>query len=156
MAKKKSIAKAIGRPTLITPEMEHEILGRLVDGESARSICRDKHMPSWRTLCYHKIKPENKDFLHQYAYAKESGVEAKLDGASERSIDESRDYYIDSKGERRSDNTACQRDKLIIDLIKWEASKLFPKQYGDKVAQEISGPEGAPLQLPALKIIIEK
>ena len=36
--------------------------------------------------------------------------------------------------------------KLRIESRKWLAAKLLPKVYGDKVQQEVSGPEGGPLQ----------
>lgn len=36
--------------------------------------------------------------------------------------------------------------KLQIDARKWYLSKLMPKQYGDKVALEQSGPNGGPIQ----------
>lgn len=146
--------KKTGRPTRITAEIQEEILDRLSQGESARSICKDAHMPHWTSLCKFKRQPENATFRDHYAQAKCEGIEARLDAGHERVLDESRDYYTDDKGVRRSDNTAVQRDKLIVDFVKWEASKLFPKQYGDKVSQEISGPDGG--AVPGLKIVIEK
>lgn len=146
--------KKLGRPPKITKEIEEQILDRLALGESARSISRDEDMPSWTTLCKHRRT--NEAFAYQYSLSKQEGIETKIDEVNELIRDESKDYQIDSKGETKSDNTCIMRHRLIADMVKWEASKLFPKQYGEKVAQEITGPEGAPLQLPALKIIIEK
>jgi hypothetical protein len=38
------------------------------------------------------------------------------------------------EGERTVANHAkVQRDRLKVDSLKWIASKLFPRQYGDKV-----------------------
>jgi hypothetical protein len=31
-------------------------------------------------------------------------------------------------------------------MIKWLASKLVPKKYGDRVAAELSGPDGGPIR----------
>jgi hypothetical protein len=35
--------------------------------------------------------------------------------------------------------------KLRIDALKWKLSKIIPKQFGDKVTQEITGAGGGPL-----------
>ena len=47
------------------------------------------------------------------------------------------------------------RHRLIAEMAKWEASKLFPKQYGDKIQQEVTGAEGKDL-IPTINIKIEK
>ena len=165
MAKKQSTANPVGRPPVMKSSMEEEILDRLTLGESARSICRDEHMPGWTTMC--KYLKENENFANQYARAKQCGIEHRLDEGYERALDESRDVMEDvvhkenADGsitefvKKKSDNTAVQRDKLIIDLIKWEASRLHSKKYGDKIQQEVTGAEGKDL-IPVLNITIEK
>jgi hypothetical protein len=35
--------------------------------------------------------------------------------------------------------------RLQVDARKWVASKLLPKKYGDKLQQEVSGPDGGAL-----------
>lgn len=37
------------------------------------------------------------------------------------------------------------RSRLQVDSRKWLLSKLVPHKYGDKITQEISGPNGKPL-----------
>ena len=150
--------KPRGRPSVVTPEAQKEILERLTKGESARSICRDPRMPDWGRVCEFKHKPKNADFQAQYARAKQAGIEANLDELDERVRDESRDYTeviverTDKEGnvkktvEKKSDNTAVMRDRLIADTLKWSASKLFPKQYGDKLTQEHVGEDGGPIR----------
>ena len=49
-------------------------------------------------------------------------------------------------GEEITIGDAVDRTRLQIDARKWYASKLAPKKYGDKVQQEVSGPDGAPIQ----------
>ena len=39
-----------GRPGLYTPELAREICERLAEGETLRSVCRDKHMPDERRV----------------------------------------------------------------------------------------------------------
>ena len=45
-----------------------------------------------------------------------------------------------------SDNAAVQAAKLAADNRKWIASKLLPKQYGERT--EVTGKDGAPLIPP--------
>lgn len=37
------------------------------------------------------------------------------------------------------DTEHVQRSRLRVDTLKWQASKLVPKKYGDKIHQEHSG-----------------
>lgn len=39
-----------------------------------------------------------------------------------------------------------QAEKLRIDARKWLLARMAPKRYGDKITQEISGPDGRPIQ----------
>ena len=39
-----------GRPRLYTYEIAEEICERLAEGETLRSVCRDKHMPDERRV----------------------------------------------------------------------------------------------------------
>jgi hypothetical protein len=38
----------------------------------------------------------------------------------------------------------CSR--LMVDTRKLLLSKMFPKKYGDKVAAQLSGPDGGPIR----------
>lgn len=40
----------MGRPSKFTEAIVDEICERLSNGETLRSICRDEHMPTWRTV----------------------------------------------------------------------------------------------------------
>ena len=40
---------------------------------------------------------------------------------------------------------AVTRSRLRIDARKWLASKLAPKECGDKLAAEVNGPDGGPV-----------
>lgn len=41
--------------------------------------------------------------------------------------------------------------RIEVDARKWFASKFLPKQFGDKVQQEVSGPDGGPVSVTWLK-----
>lgn len=144
-----------GRPTKITPEVQQEILERLTQGESARSICKDAHMPHWSAFCRFKRDPKNKEFLDQYALAWADGLAAWEHEIDCIAADSSRDFQPDGKGGVKSDNTAVNRDRLRVDTKKWIMSKRMPHLYGDKVQQEITGKDGAALQ-PVFNITVER
>jgi hypothetical protein len=43
------------------------------------------------------------------------------------------------------DNALVQKQKLQVDTRKWFLSKLLPKQFGDKITQELVGSSNQPL-----------
>ncbi len=144
-----------GRPTVFTSEVLEEILHRLADGESARAIFNSEHMPNWQAFCAFKRKPENAAFNDQYAQARDDCLAAWEHKIMQVASDDSKDFQPDGKGGVKSDNTAVNRSRLIVDSMKWIMSKLSPKQYGDKVTQEVTGADGKDL-IPVLNITIEK
>ena len=42
-----------------------------------------------------------------------------------------------------------QAGRVVIDARKWAASKLAPKRYGERIAQEITGADGGPVKTEA-------
>jgi hypothetical protein len=61
-------------------------------------------------------KNTDPELAEKYARAKADGIEARLDAARELAKSE----------------PDVNRARLIVDLDKWEASKLLPKKYGDR------------------------
>jgi len=51
----------------------------------------------------------------------------------------------DAIADMRNGKIDAQMAKVEIDARKWFASKFLPKRYGEKITQEISGPDGAPI-----------
>lgn len=135
----------VGRPSNFTESIKQEILERLTNGESARSICRDDHMPSWSAFC--KFKRTNEDFRNQYAIAWEDGVTTWEQKIMDVACDESRDLQPDGKGGFKSDNTFVNRDRLKIDTMKWIMCKRMPNIYGDYQKLEHTGKDGKELQI---------
>ena len=64
----------------------------------------------------------------------------------EISDDGSRDYTATEDGDEIPNHEHIQRSRLRVDSRKWLASKLAPKKYGDRLAAELSGPDGGPIQ----------
>jgi len=103
-----------------------EICERLSKGDSLRKICgpeRDDFLPGQTTVF--KWLDENEAFAKQYARAREAQADCKFDEAWEIA------------------ETATVEDvqvaRLKIDTIKWQAGKLAPKKYGDKLDVEHGG-----------------
>jgi len=97
-----------------------EICERLVEGESLRAICREKHMPSAGHV--HRWLREREEFLNQYVRAK--------DDQADTLADEMLDI---------ADNSALASDdrRVRLDTRKWLAGKMKPKKWGDKL--EVGG-----------------
>jgi hypothetical protein len=106
-----------------TPELVEEILNKLMDGESLRSICRPDHMPSAGT------------------FLRWCSIDEKLSEQYARARDIQMDYYVDDINQIADDCDIMDvaKAKLRIDTRKWTASKLKPKKYGDKIQNEVSG-----------------
>lgn len=121
-----------GRPTLFTEELAGKILGRIAEGESVRSIAKDDAMPCMTTLFAWLNQHEH--FRTAYEFAKQESADVYADKIT---------YVAD---ETLAGNYEPQAARVAIDAFKWTSSKLKPKKYGDKVQQEISGPDGKPIE----------
>lgn len=63
-----------GRPCVYTPEIADEIFERLSNGEPLRQICRDDHMPAWRTV--YDWKRDDEEFAARFTRARDIGFDA--------------------------------------------------------------------------------
>lgn len=130
-------AKATGRPSSFSPEAANEICERLARGESLRAICSDTEsgwLPSETTVRRWLAGTEewNEEFRRQYAYARDVQADTKFDQAWEIAQTATPDNV--------------QVARLQIDTIKWQAGKLAPKKYGDKVALTGGSEEDPPIK----------
>jgi len=135
----------IVKSRVLTPELQDEIIARLSDGEPLRQICRDDHMPSWRTV--YDLKDADEGFAARIARARELGEEAifqdclhiadnTLEGVeTEESENGVKVKRADMLGHRK-----LQIETRLKLLAKWN-----PKKWGDKV--QIGGaPDLPPMQ----------
>lgn len=99
-----------------------EILQRISDGESVRSVCRDKHMPSKSNFM--RWVSEDATLQDQYARAREHRADVHAE------------EIISIADECEEDQAAVAKARLRVDVRKWHTSKMFPKKYGDKLAFE--------------------
>ena len=132
----------MGRPTKYTQEIANEICDRLSIGEPLRQICRDEHMPYWRTV-YDWLKVHD-EFYTRFAYARELGFDAIAEETLDISDDARNDWMekFDKDGESigyQLNGEHVQRSKLRVETRLKLLAKWSPKKYGDKQQVELSG-----------------
>ena len=121
--------KATGRPSIHSKDIEDQIVGRMIEGESLVDICRDPAMPSRMTV--YRWFDENPAFDARCARAREALA----------------DYLVDKIEQMASETTEDnhQSQKVKISTAQWRAMKMAPRLYGDRRIQENTGPGGGPI-----------
>jgi len=128
----KSEPKEMGRPTIYSQEIADEICNRLAHGETLRTIIASSpHLPS-RTTIY-RWNADNEDFRNQYTKARA----------------EQADYYAELIVDESYSSHDAGIGRLRVDALKWAASKMAPKKYGDKIEIETAQPLTLAFQLPS-------
>lgn len=137
--------KKPGRPTKRTDAIVEEILERISEGEPLRAICRDEHMPHWRTIyCWTSA---DEDLAKRLADARELGEDALAEQCLVIADDERHDWRLTKKG-ILVDDVAIGRAKLQIDTRLKLLAKWNPRKYGDSVQLKHSGGVGViPLEV---------
>lgn len=137
----------MARPTTFNQEVADAICERIANGESLRTVCETEGMPDKATVFRWLADPEKKVFCDQYARAREAQADHLAEEILEIADDGTQDSYVDENGNARTDQEVIGRSRLRVDARKWLASKMAPKKYGDKVQQEISGPNGGAVDM---------
>jgi len=114
-------------------EIFNDVLERIEQGESLRSVLRDSDKPSSRT--FYKWLDEDDERVKQYAHACQERAVAKFESI-EQDYNEKPERDKDSG---KIDPAWVNLQRLKIDSKKWELSKLNPKKYGDKVETTLQG-----------------
>lgn len=123
--------KKMGRPTKYTAELAEEICDVIASHPNGLSkLCAEReHWPVAANIFIWLRKYP--DFREQYTRAKIDQVEASINLMQEM-MDEPHKYH-DEYGNVRVDVSML---RVKYDAIKWQASKLQPKQYGDVKQEE--------------------
>ena len=130
-----------GRPPIYNPDLAHDILCRLADGESLNSICRQKGMPS-RPTVYGWVFDDVDGFSAKYARARDMQAHALADDVLGVADDGTNDWMQRNDPNNpgwEANGEHVQRSRLRVDARKWAASKIMPKTYGDKIDHTIGG-----------------
>ncbi|HEX7958899.1 MAG TPA: hypothetical protein VF493_03220, partial [Terriglobales bacterium] len=124
------------------------ICARLAEGISLREICRADDMPAQSTV--YLWLQEHSDFSEKYVKARQAQAEHMSDELIEIADDGSNDWMERNRGDDTvwvTNGEAINRSRLRVDTRKWLMSKMAPKKYGERVTQEISGPDGGPIEV---------
>lgn len=128
--------KTIKKPIRFSQGIADALCERIANGESLRSVCLDVGMPCKSAVM--KWLGDGKKFVDQYARAREDQA----------------DFYADEIIEIADNCVDPNKARLQIDARKWKASRMAPKKYGDRLVQEISGKDGAPIEIKRIECII--
>lgn len=132
-------AKKIGRPTLKTPELLEEFCRRIAQGRSVANVCKDDDMPEDRSIW--RWLSQDEEFSRDYARAIQSRAMHHADEITSI-IQEVRQGLLPPDAAR-----------VVIDGMKWTASRLLPKVYGDKQIVEANVTHTHQLHLDALRAL---
>lgn len=127
--------------TMYSPELATKICERIMNMETLTKICNDPLMPHKSTVIKWFADPDKAQFRDMYYYARRVQAEMYVDMAMDIVDDTSEDWQqtFNKKGEpngwKPNHETAANK-KLKIDTIKWNATKMLPKLYGEKLEVE--------------------
>ena len=143
--------RRVGRPpTAYTPERADEILRRISEAESLKTICQDVGVHE--STVYGWVLDDHEGFGQRYARAKHLMALKWADELDEIAGDRRDDFKQDEDGKWKPDYEVIARSKLRIDTRKWVLAKMLPKVYGDRIVTELTGKDGAALQAPSTTI----
>lgn len=135
--------KKMGRPSKYTPQIAREIVERLSEGIPLWEICRDDHMPAWRTI--YDWMERDAELSAWIARARELGQDAIAEDCL-RIIDEEPTKVI-SEGGIRYDSAFVQWQKNRVEQRLKLLAKWNPKRYGDRV--QLAGDADQPIKIQA-------
>lgn len=136
--------KKLGRPSTFSQEVADEICRRLAKGEPLAQICRDEHMPAVRTVS--DWKKADEAFSADFACARDEGYD-HIAAECLTIADETTFDTIQGENGDRANTEWISRSKLRIETRLKLLAKWDPKRYGDKVTQELSGPDGGAIPM---------
>lgn len=118
------------------PPLDEVIATEIVEAISTstdgiKRLCKKNgHWPSHETVNQWRLHYPL--FADRYARAKQIQADLLVEEALDIAQNNDNDTILDADGIPRSNHAAVQRDRLIVDSIKWIACKLVPKVYGDR------------------------
>ena len=127
------MAKARSVPTI----SDDEIFKRISEGESLRGICEAEGLPESTTRLRLRDDPV---LAAHYARARDAQA----------------DHYAEKIVHVADTATDASIGRLKMDALKWAASKLAPKRYGDKIAHVGGSEDDAPIRMIEVKFVEPK
>lgn len=141
MEKRGKMKKKPNIPVRWSPEIEDEFCKRIMEGRSVNSIAGDEDMPNGNT--FWRWMGEKETLRTKYAHA----IEARALAQADEIADLTRRVV---RGEVPPDVA-----RVALDGLKWTASRLLPKMYGDRQSVDVAVTHTHQLHLDALKRLNE-
>jgi hypothetical protein len=116
------------KPVRFSQALFDRICALIADGKSVREACSGKGMPD--RGAFNDWRKRTPELQAQYDAACLDRQEATFDDIQ---------YIADTEKDTR-------RAAVMIDARKWRLARMNRKEYGDKVANEHSGPNGGPIE----------
>src|SRR5262249_5743607 len=136
----------IGQPTKYSDEWARQFCDLISHGKSIVDICKQDGQPS-RDSVYAWMR-EREDFSDMYARAREERADLLFERIAAIAEDATGDYVKKEDGTLVVDHENIQRSRLRVDTMKWMASKLAPRKYGDRVEHDVK----SNVSMPAILI----
>jgi len=135
-----------GRPSKRTPEVERRIIKGLSKGTPLTILCEPADMPSDDSV--RNWMDSDPAFSRAIARAREAGFDRIALEALEIAYNVGNEHKdtIETKFGEIPNKEWVMRSKLRVETRLKLLAKWDPKRYGEKLAQEISGPDGGPIQ----------
>jgi hypothetical protein len=118
-------------PREYDPAIADQILDAVAAGQTITSICSKDGFPNRHT--FHGWCRHDAELREKYRVAIE------LRGAS--AVDD----LMEVNALVRAGKLPPQEAGIISSNLKWQAAREYPQRYGDKIATELTGKDGAPL-----------
>lgn len=130
----------MARPSEYNYDLCVEICTEVAEGLNIKTVLKSRdEYPDFSTWC--KWKREHDELSNLYTRSIQDKAE---------SVDEEIDFIY---SEIKAGTIDPAAGRLLIDTLKWKASKYYPKMFGEKVQQEHSGEIKT---TPTLKVEIVK
>jgi hypothetical protein len=142
----------MGRPTKRTDEVVNRILDGLSEGTPLTIVCKPEDMPATRTV--YDWMSEDADLSARIARARDAGWDKiAVDAMTIADTPQEGIEHTDTPdGPRIKRGDMLGHRRLQVETRLKLLAKWDPKRYGDKITQEISGPDGAPIQSQAVSL----
>lgn len=126
------------RPSLYSEELAGLICRRIALGDSLVKVCEDSGMPDYATVCrWRAARPEFRD---RYTQAREDQADWLVDQMLEVANRTHDDWKQNPEtGVFEPQHLVVQRAKLILEQMRWNAVKLKPREYSDRVEARLTG-----------------
>jgi hypothetical protein len=137
----------MGRPSKRSDEVIDKVIAGLREGTPLTIICDPDDMPCDDTV--RNWAKDDPELSRAIARAREAGFDRIAMDAIDIADDNTRDTITVRKAGADievPDTEWIMRSKLRVETRLKLLSKWDPKRYGDRIATEISGPDGGPIQ----------